>query len=368
MRRYPSAFRRLLLLAATLAPIPSTAVETGVEKPGRGGDRPTLVFQAGLGDDSSTWTGLLPALRPDFAPITLDRAGYGDQPIIEGARRDPCAIAREQHERLAAMGLRPPYILVGHSLGGLYQYVYARLYPEDVTGVVLIDPTAPGHWELVQEHHPALATALETMLSVAAHANMRDEFRQQTDCLETIAMDRPLDTDVRILVSGRIDSMDNEAYASALRDSRGIWKDMTGAARLETLWDAGHYIHHERPDAVVDAIYEVAGRRAPPRSRQPDTPLPGEGSLMLRVGATPRAAIEAALGRPTEVHRDRDGSVLIYTDAKLDVPILIGFIPVLGDVLDLAATAQDLLKVREEWIFQFDAQGILRRHTQRAVP
>ncbi|MBK7417536.1 MAG: alpha/beta hydrolase [Dechloromonas sp.] len=61
--------------------------------------------------------------------FAYDRPGYGSNPA-SNTPRDPCTIATELRDQLRSAGLPPPYVLVGHSLGGLYQYVFARLYPE----------------------------------------------------------------------------------------------------------------------------------------------------------------------------------------------------------------------------------------------
>src|SRR6185436_13132917 len=60
-------------------------------------------------------------------------------------------IATELHTALANAGLHPPYILVGQSLGGPYVRVFASMYPEDVTGIVLVDPTQPDACEPVAD-------------------------------------------------------------------------------------------------------------------------------------------------------------------------------------------------------------------------
>lgn len=103
---------------------------------------PVVVFQAGLGDDRRTWNDILPTLAAHYTLFALDRPGAGDSPAVDSPR-DPCTIAAEQRAALRSAGLASPYILVGHSLGGLYQYAYASLYPQEVAGFVLIDPTHP---------------------------------------------------------------------------------------------------------------------------------------------------------------------------------------------------------------------------------
>src|SRR5450830_2149469 len=96
-----------------------------------------VVFQSGLGEGKDVWAGVLPEAEKHYTVLAYDRPGYGASPKTS-APRDPCTVAEQQHQLLAKLGLKPPYVLVGNSLGGLYQYVYAKLYPQEVAGVVLL--------------------------------------------------------------------------------------------------------------------------------------------------------------------------------------------------------------------------------------
>ena len=69
---------------------------------------------------------MMEELASGQAVFAYDRPGYAGNPASE-APRDPCTVAAELRAQLRTAGLQPPYVLVGHSLGGLYQYVFARL-------------------------------------------------------------------------------------------------------------------------------------------------------------------------------------------------------------------------------------------------
>jgi pimeloyl-ACP methyl ester carboxylesterase len=104
---------------------------------------PAVVIEAGLGDWSATWSR---RVQPDAAGTTrvcaYDRAGLGWSdagPLPRTAER----AAQELHTLLREAGVPGPYVLVGHSLGGLLVRVFAHAYPADVAGVVLIDSMSP---------------------------------------------------------------------------------------------------------------------------------------------------------------------------------------------------------------------------------
>src|ERR1041384_6036419 len=105
-----------------------------------GKNGPTVVLIAGAGDFSFDW-GLVQPNVSRFARVcSYDRAGlaWSDPgPTPRTMLQD----AYELHELLRAAGVKAPYVLVGHSIGGLIARVYAAQYPHDVAGMVLVDPT-----------------------------------------------------------------------------------------------------------------------------------------------------------------------------------------------------------------------------------
>jgi len=105
-----------------------------------GSGSPAVVFDSGGGGWLELW-GKVPARVAEFtAAVSYDRAGNGLSPPSPSPR-DAETIARELRTLLRNAKILPPYVLVGHSLGGPHIRVFADLYPEDVAGMVLVDPT-----------------------------------------------------------------------------------------------------------------------------------------------------------------------------------------------------------------------------------
>lgn len=101
---------------------------------------PTIVLEAGLGGDSSSWVFVQPRLSELTRVCSYDRAGYyfsdpGPMPRTADAAVD------DLHAVLEAAKVRGPFLVVGHSLGGLLVRLYAARYPADVIGMVLLDPS-----------------------------------------------------------------------------------------------------------------------------------------------------------------------------------------------------------------------------------
>ena len=101
---------------------------------------PVVVFEAGLGLRLATWGSVVSDVA-DFAPVVAyDRAGVG-QSEPDGEQPTPRHVAENLHALLEQVGAEPPYVLVGHSLGGLLIRMFVGMYPEDVAGLVYVDPT-----------------------------------------------------------------------------------------------------------------------------------------------------------------------------------------------------------------------------------
>lgn len=100
---------------------------------------PTVVMDAGGSAPSISW-GLVPSEIAKFTRVcTYDRAGFGwSDPNLRASRTSQQSVD-ELHLLLTKAEINPPYILVGHSLGGANMRLYASQYPEDVVGLVLVD-------------------------------------------------------------------------------------------------------------------------------------------------------------------------------------------------------------------------------------
>jgi pimeloyl-ACP methyl ester carboxylesterase len=102
---------------------------------------PTIVFESGLGaPGTGDFARVLPLLPTDLRTIRYDRPGLGAS-ADDGALPTPRHSATVLHDALAAAGVAPPYVLVGHSLGGTRIRVFAGVYANEVAGLVFVDPT-----------------------------------------------------------------------------------------------------------------------------------------------------------------------------------------------------------------------------------
>jgi len=122
-------------------PAPGQLVDVGGYKlhincTGQG--NPTVVLDAGAGSFSADWTYVQPSVSKFTRACSYDRAGYGwSEPSPHP--RTANTMAGELHTLLVNANVEGPYVLVGHSLGGLVVRMYAYTYPDEVVGMVLVD-------------------------------------------------------------------------------------------------------------------------------------------------------------------------------------------------------------------------------------
>lgn len=112
-----------------------------------GNGSPVVLLEAGSTDISLSWGKVQPGVAEFTRVCAYDRLGYGWSDPLEGpvTARD---VTGRLHSLLGAANISPPYVLVGHSLGGEYVRYYASRYPDDVAGIVLVDPGS--EWQMAR--------------------------------------------------------------------------------------------------------------------------------------------------------------------------------------------------------------------------
>ena len=111
---------------------------------------PTIVLEAGLGNDALTWGGVQPVLSSTTRVCSYDRAGFGWSDALP-APRDADHVAAELHELLLQAKVTGPIVLMGHSMAGVYMRDYVTRYPADIVGIVFEDGSTP-----LQDDNPVM--------------------------------------------------------------------------------------------------------------------------------------------------------------------------------------------------------------------
>ena len=112
---------------------------------------PTVVLESGLSETSPMWTRITSAVGRTTRVCAYDRAGQGWSDDAQTPLQDGVAIATDLHTLLDRAHEPGPYVLVGHSAGGVYAQVYAARYPAEVAGMVLLDSASPDQFTVLPD-------------------------------------------------------------------------------------------------------------------------------------------------------------------------------------------------------------------------
>ena len=275
------------LTAAPLAPPPTTDTTfvADLDVSGRimhivclgptGTGRPTVVFEHGLGGDFGVWSEVITQVSASDRACSYDRAGAGMSEPATSPRTTSDQVA-DLSELLDAAGIAPPYVLVGHSSGAWNALVHADAHPDDVAGVVLVDPRPPAASQRLLAALPPESPSEDDVIH-QYRAGYRDWETDPTgnpenlhlanSALEADAADLG---DIPLLV---LVATDDEGEGADLAPElahvfESIWADLQAElaarstnGRLVSVTDSTHDMPFDRPDAIVEAIQSLLGRR-----------------------------------------------------------------------------------------------------------
>jgi len=190
-----------------------------------GEGKPTVVLEAGLGSPLTDWR-LVQARIAKFTRVcAYERAGYG---FSDPAQRpsDVTNVVDDLHKLVRRAKIARPFVLVGHSIGGLYATVYKVTYPHDVAGMVLIDPSfagqmmaptaswTPAEIKAWQDTNGKEKTEIEGCLKMAVSGGFAKPENQKSDCL-----DNPPDPDPIIHAALNREFSQPGTYAAVLSEA-----------------------------------------------------------------------------------------------------------------------------------------------------
>ncbi|BAL86180.1 hypothetical protein AMIS_9600 [Actinoplanes missouriensis 431] len=294
-------------------PMPGRLVDVGghrlhVVKEGAGG--PTVVFEAGSGEAASSWTAVADGLDRDATVVRYDRAGYGWSEASKAPRTGE-QITAELHTALDSIGAPKPYVLVGHSLGGLYVREFARRYPGEVAGLVLVDArpeddarrtasllagtttatTLPPWIPATLKTFGLLRVAGGALLDGLVPAEQREEFldvtagspgyfgakQEEADLIagteDAVRRQQLGDLPVRVIARGLpqdyaaagIDATTGAALEQVWQDGQRRMLELSRDSRLMIAEHSGHLVPYEQPSIIIDAVREVLAGPIPAR-------------------------------------------------------------------------------------------------------
>ena len=218
---------------------------------GRG--RPTVILDAAHANTSSTWAQVQPEIALFTRVCSYDRANLGKSDRGPVPRTSQTAVneLRIMLRKLRGAGVHGPYVLVGHSLGGLHAQLFAR---QDgglaVAGVVLVDATPADFPEVLDRFNQPFPGPEQSPEGIDIRASGRE------------VQAAPPFPDIPLIVLTRTifppDAPEELKQAWQERQERD--SKLSPQGELIVVEGAGHFIHRDRPEVVIDSIKRVVRR------------------------------------------------------------------------------------------------------------
>jgi pimeloyl-ACP methyl ester carboxylesterase len=214
----------------------------------------TIIFENGMGITYEYWYKIIQNIDKESSIFIYNRPGYGKSKYVNTAR-DSKNIVEELREHLYALGLKPPYVLVGHSMGGLYMQYFARKYPNEVKGLILVDSTHPlqlkGNGSY--ENWPLW---YRSFFNFFASDMVKSELNYMLLSGEEV-LNLPVPNIPIIILNAKQDN--SYFYKELAEDANAKRKDLMRLypkAKYEII-DSGHMIPVEKPEAVINSIKSI---------------------------------------------------------------------------------------------------------------
>lgn len=213
--------------------------------------KPTIVMDAGYGDYSKAWDSVISELSLLTDVLIYDRAGLGKSESSSRPRTSKEMI-KELRELVKGAKIKLPFILVGHSFGGVNARMYATEYPNDVCGLILVDSTPEDYRE---RFLPTMSVEFQQAYNKQfVHEGNYDEFMESLKQLKESRS--KLNVPLIVLSAGK------KAHYS--KKSQELWNEMqreileiSSDGELVIAENSAHYIQNDEPEVVVGAIKKV---------------------------------------------------------------------------------------------------------------
>lgn len=231
-----------------------------------GSGNQTVILEAGWNDISDTWSMVQSAAAESMRVCSYDRAGLGKSEPGPTPRTMEKEV-HELHSLLKKAGIEGPFILVGHSYGGLLMRLFADLYLEKTTGIILVDSSHPDQFRrslaVIPPASPADSEGLRFYREWFTNEINHPTLNINADLLRPGSMG---DLPVIVITGMQKERRENlpEGVDAAFNQ---IWFQLQEElASLSTnssqilAEESGHFIQHDQPELVIEAILTVASK------------------------------------------------------------------------------------------------------------
>jgi len=220
-----------------------------------GKEGPVIVLEAGGNSDHRCWNSIIPELSKFARVVTYDRPGYRNS-IACSQPRTALRVAEELHEALAKANIKGPYIIGGWSWGGAFAKVFAAKYPNEIKGLLLVDPATKEVYDQMATQYPDVFTKITADESVVNNLAAQDEYDAMLATMwQATEADKTYRGNTIVLMAGS-----DANLKDSLKPLQKIWNNeliqwtKRQPNRSYEVVESGHFIQREKPEVVINAI------------------------------------------------------------------------------------------------------------------
>lgn len=223
-----------------------------------GSGSPAVVFESGLGDGKEAWRPLFAEVGKFTTAFAYDRGGYGGS-TAHSPDRSAKEIVEELRALLKAATIDPPFVLVGHSIGGLYVNLFARTYPAEVAGVVFVEGRHEDFSRRCKAAH-AIACEPPAFLIPLVGGGAMEEYKSAPASMQQVRDAAAFPPVPFVVLTGTGKLLEGPAFNRIWLETQKELSEMSPLGKHVKCNHCGHYVQTDDPGLVIDAIREVIAR------------------------------------------------------------------------------------------------------------
>lgn len=219
---------------------------------------PTVILINGGSGPIEGWYKIFHELAEETTVLAYNRLGVGKSDLPKNPQHGEC-IVNTLRQLLMEINVSPPYILVGHSLGGLYANLFARQFPDEIAGVVLLDSSHPEDLSM-NETHGAIIRGINKFLKVFDSFSSHKKWNEVNYVKETVKQIQQAgsfpDIPLQVISGDQMPKMMPEHAFQIRKSNQMNLVQLSNQGKHILATKSGHFPQFSEPELVISTIKE----------------------------------------------------------------------------------------------------------------
>lgn len=221
-----------------------------------GSGKPNIVLINGGSGPIEGWMKVLPEVSKLSSVFSYNRFGVAGSDKPKNAQ-DGITIVENLREALKIVGLEPPYLLVGHSLGGLYANLFARLHSNDIVGVIFLESSHPNDISL-DKYQGKFVKTINKMFSIFDSLSSQKQFSEVNFVKQTVSQIQQIDSfpeiPIYVITGGKENRMMPEEARQRRLENQLELLSLSKNSKHIVAKNSGHFPQLSEPKVLIETI------------------------------------------------------------------------------------------------------------------